>query len=63
MYPRDRQPVKIIDLLELDEPLEFPAGEEAAQKNKSVMAGSGNSENAEIDFVPLPFRQTRDDGQ
>jgi hypothetical protein len=60
MYPRNNQPVKVIDLLELDEPLELPAGDETAEKNKSTTTGS---DSAELDFVPLPFRKTRDDGQ
>jgi len=60
MYPRNKQPVKFIDLLELDEPLEHPAGEGPAEKNKAMTAGN---DNAELDFVPLPFRETRDDGQ
>jgi hypothetical protein len=60
MYPRNKQPVKVIDLLELDEPLDYPADEQSAQKNKNVTAGGDNS--AELDFVPLPFRETRDDG-
>lgn len=62
MYPRNKQPVKIIDLLELDEPLDHPAGEESAEKNKSIEAGSDSAKDAEMDFVPLPFRETRDDG-
>jgi len=60
MYPRNKQSVKVIDLLEPDEPLGYPADEQSAQKNKNVTAGGDNS--AELDFVPLPFRETRDDG-
>ena len=63
MYPRNKQPVNVIDLLELDEPLAYPAGGESAEKNKSTAAGSDGSKNAELDFVPLPFREARDDGE
>jgi hypothetical protein len=63
MYPRNKQPVKVIDLLELDEPLDYPADEEAAERSRDTMTGNGSSENAEMDFVPLPFRETRNDGQ
>ncbi|GAB7327333.1 hypothetical protein MBLNU13_g11209t1 [Cladosporium sp. NU13] len=60
MYPRNKQPVKVIDLLGLDEPPEYPAGEESAAKDRNATAGGDSS--AEMDFVPLPFRETRDDG-
>jgi hypothetical protein len=60
MYPRNKQPVKVIDLLELDDPLGHSADEEAAKMNKNATAGGDVS--AEMDFVPLPFRGTRDDG-
>ena len=60
MYPRNKQPVKVIDLLELDDPLGHSADEEAAKMNKNATAGGDVS--AEMDFVPLPFRETRDDG-
>jgi hypothetical protein len=63
MYPRNKQPVKVIDLLELDEPLDYPAGEQAVEEDESTMAGSEDSKNVELDFVPLPFRETRDEGQ
>jgi hypothetical protein len=63
IYPRNKQPVKVIDLLELDEPLEYPADEESAEKNRSTMVGSDISGNVEMDFVPLPFRETRNDGE
>jgi hypothetical protein len=62
MYPRNKQPVKVIDLLELDEPLDYPAGEEAAARSNTA-AGRDNPANTEMDFVPLPFRETRNDGQ
>jgi hypothetical protein len=60
MYPRNKQPVKVIDLLELDEPLDYPAYKESAEKNKNATAGDDSS--VEMDFVPLPFREIRDDG-
>lgn len=62
IYPRNKQPAKVIDLLELDEPPGHPADEESAAKNKSTMAGSDSAKDAEIDFVPLPFKETREDG-
>ena len=61
MCPRNKQPVKVIDLLELDEPLGYPADEESAENSKSATAGGDSP--AEMDFVPLPFREVRDDGQ
>lgn len=60
MYPRNKQPVKVIDLLELDEPLGYPADEESAKKSKNAATGGDSS--VEMDFVPLPFGETRDDG-
>lgn len=60
MYPRNKQPVKVIDLLELDEPLGYPADEESAEKSKNATTGGDSS--AEMDFVPLPFKETRADG-
>jgi hypothetical protein len=63
MYPRNKQPVKVIDLLELDEPLDYPAGEEAAEESKFTAAGRDSPNITEMDFVPLPFREIRDDGQ
>jgi hypothetical protein len=55
--------VKVIDLLELDEPLEYPAGEEAAEEDESTAAGRDSPNNTEMDFVPLPYRETQNDGQ
>ena len=60
MYPHNKQPVKVIDLLELDEPLGYPADEESAEKSKNATTDGDSS--AEMDFVPLPFREIRDDG-
>jgi len=63
MYPRNKQPVRVVDLLELDKPPHYSTGGESAEKNSSKMAGGDNSKNVEMDFVPLPFQKTRDDGQ
>ena len=63
MYPRNKQPVKVIDLLELDESPNYSAGGESAKKNNSKTAGGDDFRNVEMDFVPLPSKKTRDDGQ
>jgi hypothetical protein len=62
MYPRNKQPVKVIDPLELDEPLEHSEGDQSSEKHKSNTARGSDSQSTEMDFVPLPFRKNRDDG-
>ena len=55
MYPRNKQPVKMIDPLDLDEPFEHTRADEHD--------ADAASQSAEMDFVPLPFSKDRNDGQ
>jgi hypothetical protein len=59
MYPRNKQPLKVIDILEFDEPFERATADEHGANT----ARSNTLQSSETDFVPLPFRQDRDDGQ
>lgn len=69
MYPRNKQPVKVIDLLEIDEPLEQAgAGEDAdecegADEHEAGTAAIDTSQSDEKDFMLLAFRQNQDSGQ
>jgi hypothetical protein len=53
VYPPKKAPARVIDLMEIDKPLETAAVDGAGDECQS----------AEVDFVPLPFRKMQDDGQ
>ena len=63
MYPRNKQPVKVIDLMEFDEPIEGARADERAEEHEPNPNKGDRLGSAEMDFVPLPFRQDRDDGK
>jgi hypothetical protein len=59
MYPRNKQPMKIIDPLDFDVPFEHAR----ADDHGADTASSDQLQSAEMDFVPLPFSQNRNDGK
>lgn len=61
-YPPKKAPTRVIDLMEIDEPLENAAIGDAG-KTDAEANESDEAQSVELDFVPLPFRPVQNDGQ
>jgi hypothetical protein len=62
MYPPKKAPLRVIDLMEIDKPLEHTAVGDAGTTDAEAIE-SDEAQNTEAGFVPLPLRQVQDHGQ